>query len=379
MNIIQIYRNKLPKTMANEYIPLDAPSLHGNERKYLNQCIDTNWISWQGEFVGKLESAIAEYCNTSYGLTIVNGTYALVLALQALKIGPGDEVILPTFTMSATAFAVSSVGARVVWVDNAQGSLTMDPAEVANKIGPKTKAVIAVHLYGRAVDMDGLLAVTTPMQIPVIEDVAEGFGAESSGKKVGGLGLVGCHSFHNKILASGEGGAVTLNDSKLAQIINDLRTPPPDNAGGKVVALNNRMSNLASAVALAQLERVNELISKRRAIARMYDQLFSVKPGLITYPERRGELCVYWRYQIGLEKSIKISNIELVNRLKSMKIEARPVFTPMHLHPKYKFEAIGSYPNAVEISSQAIDLPSSPNLTENQVEIVANAVLKLLG
>jgi perosamine synthetase len=362
--------------MNNQYIPLDAPSLIGNERKYLNQCIDTNWISWQGEFVGTLESEMAKYCNTSHGLTIVNGTYALVLALQALKIGPGDEVILPTFTMSATAFAVSSVGARVVWVDNAKGSLTLNPLEVAKKIGPNTKAVIAVHLYGRAVDMDSLLEITNPLQIPVIEDVAEGFGAKTSGKIVGGLGLIGCHSFHNKILASGEGGAVTLNDSNLAKIINDLRTPPPDNAGGKVVALNNRMSNLASAVALAQLERADELIAKRRAVAQIYDQFFTNIPGVITYPERSDEFCVYWRYQIGLDKNHKMSNIELVKQLKTINIEARPVFTPMHLHPKYENDAPGDFPNAVEISSQAIDLPSSPNLTKNQVEIVANAVLK---
>ncbi|MBI3544757.1 MAG: DegT/DnrJ/EryC1/StrS family aminotransferase [Deltaproteobacteria bacterium] len=361
------------------FIPLDEPLLGGNERKYLNQCIDTNWISWQGEFGGRLEKAMAGYCETKHALAIVNGTYALVLALQALGVGPDDEVICPTLTMSATAFAATTVGAKVVWVDNAPHSLTLDPADVARKITAKTKAVLAVHLYGRAADMERLLAVTKPKNIPVIEDVAEGFAAKTSGRRVGGWGTIACHSFHNKILASGEGGAVTLNDDRLAAKLNELRTPPPDNAGGTVIALNNRMSNLAAAVALAQLERVDELVETRRKVAKLYDQYFAGVPGLETFKERDNEWCVFWRYQIALTPGHPLTNKELVARLRKHNIESRPIFTLMSDHPYYKPLSSGEYPNARLVSEQSLDLPSSPRLTPEQIERVAKTVIECVA
>lgn len=359
----------------DELIPLDEPCLIGNERKYLNHCIDTNWLSWQGEFTGKLETQLAAYCNTKHCLAIVNGTAALVLALEALGIGPGDEVIVPTLTMSATAFAVTTVGANVVWADSTRNGLTISVEDVARKITDRTKAVIVVHLYGRAVDMESLLKITEPRGCYVIEDVAEGLGAITSDKKAGGWGTIGCHSFHNKILASGEGGAITTNDDNLAKKIEELRTPPPDNFGSNIIVLNNRMSNISCAVALAQLERIEELIMRRRRLANLYDEFFRAAPGIHSFKERENERCVYWRYQIALTEDYPLTKNDLVAKLWERKIFARPIFTLMSEHPYYKTLSSGEYPNAADVSSRSIDLPSGPNLTVEQIKRVANLIL----
>lgn len=346
-------------------IPLDSPLLNGNEKKYLNQCIDSNWISWQGEFVGRLETEIAKYCNTKHGIAIVNGTYALIIALRALDIGPGDEVIVPTLTMSASTFAISAVGATPVWVDCAPGSLLMDPKDVSVKITDKTKAIMAVHLYGYSVNMVELKQIAG--DIPIIEDAAESFGSTYLGKVVGSLGTIACHSFHNKIIGSGEGGAITTNDDQLAERVRELRVPPPDNAGGKYFTLNNRMSNLAAAVALAQLERVKDIIALRRNVAKIYTEAFSQNPKIRLIDEKACEMPVYWRYQIFVD-----DNQALVEKLKSKDIEARTIFTPMHRHPYYNEQ--GVFPRAEYLSSQGVDLPSGPSLTADQIMTVIQAV-----
>jgi perosamine synthetase len=360
-------------------IPLDAPSLSGNERRYLCECIDSNWISWQGAFVGRTESFLANYCSTRHALTVVNGTYALVMALQALEIGPGDEVIVPAFTMSATAFAVTTVGAKCVWIDCAPRSLTLDVDDVARKITDRTRAVMAVHLYGHAVDMERLLAITEPRGIAVIEDVAEAFGASAAGRRVGGWGTIACHSFHNKIIACGEGGAITLNDDVLAGRLEKLRTPSPDNFDNELIALNNRMSNVAGAVALAQLERVDELISHRRAVAAYYDERFVGVKGLSPFPVRSHENCVYWRYSLEVGPEYRLTRDELVSRLTGQGIEVRPVFRLVTEHPHYKEDNPGPFLHAEKIAAGALDLPSSPTLTEDQICRVADAVLAPVG
>jgi perosamine synthetase len=361
--------------VSGKMIPLDEPMLDGNEKRYLAECIDTNWISWQGQFCRRMEQLLAVCCdNTQYCFAIVNGTQALIVALQALGIGPGDEVIVPALTMSATAFAVTTVGANIVWVDSRQDSFTLSPEDVARKITPRTKAVMAVHLYGFPVDMAGLLAITRPKGIHVIEDVAEALGAKTGGARVGGIGTIGCHSFHNKIVASGEGGAITLNDSELAARVEELRTPPPDNRDSRNLVLNNRMSNLACAVALAQIERLDELIARRRRVARLYDDLFAGVPGIGTYRARDDEERVYWRYQISLTDEYPLTKEQLVEKLRHRQIQVRPVFTLMSEHPIYKNLSSGLYPNAAAVSACSLDLPSGPKLSEANVTLVADLI-----
>lgn len=357
-------------------IPLDSPSLIGNEKKYLIECIDTNWISWQGKFVGQLEKSLCDYCSTEYAVAVVNGTYALIIALRALNIGEGDEVIVPAFTMSASAFAVESVGATVVWVDTEEHRMTLDPEDVSKKITDKTKAVIAVHLYGYAADVDALLSICDPLDIPVIEDAAESFGATIGGKRVGGLGKVACHSFHNKIISSGEGGALTTNDPELFEKIVELRVPSPDNSTGKILTLNNRMSNIVAAVALAQLERVDEIIDLRRSRAQIYKDRLHGIDGLGMISERIDELSVYWRYQILIDPRI-MSNDQMVDSLRQKGIESRTVFSLMPYHSYYQKIDL-TFPHSQHISTLGVDIPSGPNLTDDQVNYVADAICEII-
>jgi perosamine synthetase len=343
------------------HISLDSPLLNGNEKEYLNQCIDTNWISWQGEFVDRLEAEIANYCGTKFGLSIVNGTYAIVIALRALGVKQGDEVIVPTLTMSATTFAVSSIGAKVVFADCAPNSLNAEAQQIKEKVTPNTKAIIAVHLYGSPCNVQAIKEAVG--DIPVIEDAAESFGAEINGKRAGSLGDLACHSFHNKIIASGEGGAITFNNPAYKDKIIQLRTPAENNASGTELCLNNRMSNVAAAIALAQLEQVDTLIEKRRKIASIYNEYFKN----VILEEHKN---VYWRYQIFVN-----NRQELIACLKEKGIETRAVFTPMHKHPYYNDSNI--FPNAELISSTGLDIPTSPALTEQEVRYVATTIRDL--
>lgn len=358
-------------------IPLDSPSLIGNEKKYLNECIDTNWISWQGRFVSRLEEEIAKYCSTNYAVAVINGTYGLIMALRALGIGKGDEVIVPAFTMSATAFAVESVGATVVWVDTSENSLNLDPNDVLQKITDKTKAVIAVHLYGYAADMFSLSEICERYNIPIIEDAAESFGASIRDRRVGSLGAIACHSFHNKIIGSGEGGAITTNDPILYQRILDLRVPSPNNSSGITMTLNNRMSNITAAVALAQLERVDEIIDLRRSRAKIYTEYFKKLDGIETISERPDERAVYWRYQILIDPDI-ISNTDMVNELRNEGVESRTVFSLMPYHNYYQSMDL-KFPRSEFISSVGVDIPSGPSLSDNDTEYVCEAVTKILS
>ena len=294
---------------------------------YLNVSIPTGSPGRANFAVGWSKRWLPGAGDTRHCFAIVNGTQALVVALQALDIGEGDEIIVPTLTMSATSFAATAVGAKVVWADAQKDSFTIDPEDVARRITSRTKAVMAVHLYGRVVDMPALLAITKPRGIPVVEDVAEALGAAWQGGRVGGLGTIGCHSFHNKIVASGEGGAITLNDSNWRPGWRNC-APPPDNSDSHTLVLNNRMCNLACAVALAQIERLDELIARRRRVAQLYDELVCGVPGIKTLPEKDGESCVYWRYQIALTDEYPLTK-EAFGR----KTKTPPSPGPARVHP----------------------------------------------
>jgi perosamine synthetase len=350
-------------------IPLDSPLLVGNEKNYLNECIDTNWVSWQGRFVNQLENEIANYCGTNFGVSIINGTQALIIALRALGVGPNDEVIVPAFTMSATTFAVSSLGAKIIWADVDDNSLNIGAAQVQEKITKNTKAIIAVHLYGSPCDIESIKLVAG--DIPIIEDAAESFGATINSKVVGSMGDISCHSFHNKIIASGEGGAVTLNNEMLFEKIKSLRTPAEDNSFGNDLVLNSRMSNIAAAVALAQLENINLLINNRRRIADIYNEHFNNRVDVKILKEKENCKNVYWRYQIFVDANVRDL---LVNRLKNKGIESRSVFKLMNEHPYYQNNV--NLKNSKLLSLTGIDIPTSPKMTDQEAEFVARTVLE---
>ncbi len=323
-----------------EWISVAQPDLCGNELYYLQQCVESGWISGNGPFVGRFEAEFAEFCGVKEAISCSSGTAALHLALVALGVGPGDEVIVPTLTYVATANAVRYCGATPVFADSEALTMNVDPADVEHKISAHTKAIVAVHLFGQCADMDQLLGLAQEKNISLIEDAAEAHGATHRGRRAGSIGAVAAFSFFgNKIVTTGEGGMVTLDDPKLAALIRLLRNQAAEARRPywhKMVGFNYRMTNLQAAVGVAQMERIYEMLDRRARLAAWYEEALAglddylMRPGL-----RPGNGHAYWMYTIGLRPTASERRDEVVRLLAADGIEARPVFSPVHLMPPY--------------------------------------------
>jgi len=321
-------------------IPVCEPTLGGNEMKYVQQAIETNWISSAGRFIRDFEARFAELCGVQYGIACANGTVAMHLAMATLGLEAGDEVIIPTFTMIATANAVTYCGAKPVLVDMEPDYWQMDLNQVEAKITPRTKAIVPVHIYGHPTDMDALMALAEKHGLMVIEDAAEAHGAEYKGRRTGGLGHAAGFSFYgNKIITTGEGGMVTTNDRTLAQLAWNLR----DHAFSherhfwhKFVGFNYRMTNLQAAVGLAQVEQLDGFVAARRRNAAEYNcRLYGI-PGIRTPAEAPWAKNVYWMYGIMVDETeYGMSRDALRRVLADHGIETRTFFIPMHCQPVY--------------------------------------------
>ena len=269
-------------------IPVCEPLLGGKEIEYVLDCLKTNWISSKGKYVEEFEEQFAHYCGCKYGISTTSGTTALHLALASVGIKSDDEVIIPTFTMGATAFAIVYTGAKPVLVDSEPETWNMDVTKIEEKITPpRTKAIMPVHIYGHPCDMDPIEEIAEKYNLWLIEDAAETHGAEYKGRKAGGIGHIGCFSFYaNKIITTGEGGMLVSNDEKIAEKarrLKDLAHSPEKRFLHTDVAFNYRMTNIQAAIGLAQFERIDELAERRRRNAHLYNSLLKGIDG-ITLP-----------------------------------------------------------------------------------------------
>lgn len=361
-------------------IPVCEPTLGGNEMKYVQQAIETNWISSAGRFIRDFEARFAEICGVKYGIACANGTVAMHLAMATLGLEPGDEVIIPTFTMIATANAVTYCGAKPVLVDMEPGYWQMDLNQVEAKITPRTKAIVPVHIYGHPTDMDPLMALAEKHGIMVIEDAAEAHGAEYKGRRTGGLGHAAGFSFYgNKIITTGEGGMVTTNDRELAQLAWNLR----DHAFSherhfwhKFVGFNYRMTNLQAAVGLAQVEQLDGFVASRRRNAAEYNCRLHGIPGIRTPAEAPWAKNVYWMYGIMVDEAeYGMSRDALRQVLADHGIETRTFFIPMHCQPVYWQQFKGErYPVAEDLCKRGFYLPSASSLSLDEIEYVAGVI-----
>ena len=360
-------------------IPVCEPTLAGNELKYVTEAVETNWISSRGTFIHKFEALFAEKMGARYGVACANGTVSLHLALATTGIGPGDEVIIPTFTMIATANAVAYLGATPVLVDSEPVTWNVDVAQVEAKITPRTKAIIPVHTYGHPVEMDALNAIARKHGLFVLEDAAEAHGARYRGRPVGSLGDAASFSFYgNKIITTGEGGMVTTNREDVARLAWNLR----DHAFSaerhfwhKFMGYNYRITNLQAAVGLAQTEQLEKFVAARRANAAYYTSLLRQIPGIVTPPEADWAVNVFWMYGILLDAAFPLTRDELRNGLAKRGIETRTFFIPMHCQPIYFDHYRGQrYPVAEDLCKRGLYLPSASNLTRAEVETVVAAI-----
>ncbi|MBI2304209.1 MAG: DegT/DnrJ/EryC1/StrS family aminotransferase [Chloroflexi bacterium] len=360
-------------------VPVCEPMLMGNEAKYVLDCLQTNWISSAGKYIPLFEEKFSRCCHTSYGVACTSGTTALHLAMAALGVGPEDEVIVPTFTMIATANAVTYTGAKPVLVDSEMETWNMDPALVETRITPRTKAIMPIHTYGHPADMDALQDIAQRHGLYLVEDAAEAHGAEYKGRRAGSLSDVACFSFYaNKIITTGEGGMLTTNNPEIAAITRNLR----DHAFSterhfwhKYVGFNYRMTNVQAAIGLAQTEHFDDFVALRRNHALLYNSLLRDVPGLRLPPEKPWAKNVFWMYGILVEDEFGISRDELRRKLAAKGIETRTFFIPIHLQPIY-FSQHGeeSYPVAEELCRRGMYLPSASSLKEEDIHFVVECV-----
>jgi perosamine synthetase len=353
-------------------IPVYAPYLHGREKQYVDDCMNSSWIA-KGPFIARFEAQFADHLRTGHATTVCNGTAALHLALLALGIGPGDEVLVPTLTYIASVNVIAHTGAIPVLVDSLSSTWQLDPSDVRRKITPRTKAVLAVHLYGQPCEMDQLVQICRDARVWLVEDCAESFGAMYHGQKTGTFGDIAAFSFFgNKTITTGEGGMVTSASADLVDRVSHLKAQgvsPTREYWHDELAFNFRMSNICAAIGLAQLEMADEILKKKRRVAHWYQVKLRDQP-LELHREAEGSTHSFW--MCSALAADETTRDALRAHLKGRGIETRPVFYPAHAMPV--FASTLSFPVAESISSRGLNLPSYPALTEDLVEQVCEAI-----
>jgi perosamine synthetase len=369
------------------FIPVNEPVLDGNEKKYLAQCIDSGWISSEGPFVRDLEVKFADRVGRKHGIAVCNGSAALDAAAAALRLGPGDEVIMPTFTIISCASAITRLGATPVLIDCDQATWNMDPSAIESRVTPKTKAIMVVHLYGLPVNMDPVLDIAKRHNLRIIEDAAEMIGQTYRGRPCGSFGDLSTFSFYpNKHITTGEGGMIVTDDDALAERCRSLRNlcfAPPRRFIHEELGWNFRMTNLQAAVGLAQLERLDEFVARKRHSFARYMELLVDVDG-IQLPVACTEFAdnINWVFGVVLDDEVPFDAVGAMKRLTDLGVGTRPFFWPMHEQPVFRRMGLFAgdrHPHAERIARRGFYLPSGLALTDHQIVRVADAVRRILA
>lgn len=365
--------------MSQYKIPLYQPDLGGNEKRYVLECLDSTWISSKGDFISEFENQFARYSRTKHALGVCNGTLALHLALVTLGIGPGDEVIVPTLTYIAAVNAIAYTGATPVFVDSLRETWQIDPADVRRKITSRTKAIMAVHLYGQPCEMDALTQIAKEDHLFLVEDCAESFGAKYNDRLVGTFGDMAAFSFYgNKTITTGEGGMVVTNDDELAErarLFKGQGLAAEREYWHEVIGYNYRMTNICAAIGLAQLERADEFLSRKRKLAERYQQRLAQLP-IELHVEAPNTTHSYWMVSVLVTNPADRDRLRA--HLRERGIETRPLFYPVHTMPMYATQG-PSFPIAEDLARRGINLPSWPGLTAAQVDMIVSEIAAYFG
>ncbi|NBW81911.1 DegT/DnrJ/EryC1/StrS aminotransferase family protein [bacterium] len=362
--------------------PVYRPNLAGNESRYVNECLQSSWISSRGEFVTRFEREFAAWVGAAAATSCSNGTVSLHLALLALGIGAGDEVIVPAFTYVASVNAIRYVGAIPVFVESALDDWQMDLSAVERALTPKTKAIMAVHLYGQACDLKKLSMLCKQKGIFLVEDCAEAIGTRVGMAHVGTFGDIGSFSFFgNKTITTGEGGMLISNNPALIARCAHLKSQavsPERSYWHDAIGYNYRMTNICAAIGTAQLERVEPVLARKRTIAMRYRDALKAVPKVVFHDETPGTTHSYWMVSIRVENE-KMRD-ELRAHLQNNDIETRPGFPPSHLFPMHREFARGqSFPQAELLGATSINLPSYPDLSNDDVDFICSAIADYFG
>jgi perosamine synthetase len=371
--------------MNKFFIPVNEPLLEGNEKKYLNECIDTGWVSSEGPFVNFFEESFAKRVDRKFGIAVSSGTAALDIAVEALGLGPGDEVIMPTFTIISCVHQIVRSGATPVVIDSNPVTWNMDVSQIESKITKRTKAIMVVHIYGLPVDMDPILDLAKQYDLKIIEDAAEVIGQTYRGKPCGSFGDISIFSFYpNKLITTGEGGMVLMDDEALVEKCHGLRNLCFQKKQRFVhdhLGWNYRMTNMQAAIGLAQLEQLDKFIKKKREMGKSYtNHLNDVKGIQLPLENTNYAENIYWIYGIVLDEEIPLDSRDVMNILAEDRIGTRPFFWPMHEQPVFKKMGLFNnehYPVAERIARRGFYIPSGLALNESEIKKVAEKIINL--
>jgi perosamine synthetase len=371
----------------NDFIPVNEPLLNGNEKKYLNECIDTGWISSEGPFISRFEAGIASRVGRKYAVAVSNGTVAIDAAITALGIGRDDEVIMPAFTIISCITQIIRLGAKPVLVDSDPLTWNMDVSQIESRITSKTKAIMIVHIYGLPVDVEPVLALAKKYGLKVLEDAAEMHGQTYKGRPCGSFGDISTFSFYpNKHITTGEGGMIVTDDEPLykrCQSLRNLCFQPQKRFVHEELGWNMRMTNLQAALGVAQLERLDEFVSRKRLLGRLYTELFSGLDKYVELPLVKTEYAenIYWVYGMVLKDQMPFGAAEAMKKLADLGIGTRPFFYPMHKQPVLLRMGLfenENYPIAERLAERGFYIPSGLALGEDQIQTVAEKVRSVL-
>jgi perosamine synthetase len=365
-------------------IPVNTPIFCGNEKKYLNECIDTGWISSEGPFVKRFEEQMAVYVERKYATACANGSAALDLAVKALGLQEGDEVIMPSFTIISCAQSLVNQGITPILIDCHFDTFNMKVDDIEPAITSKTKAIMIVHIYGLSVDIDPILLIAKKYNLKIIEDAAEVLGQTYKGKKCGSFGDISTFSFYpNKHITTGEGGMVLTNDNEINNKLKSARnlcfsTDREKRFIHEDLGWNYRMTNIQSALGVAQLEQIEKFLKKKRQIGYLYNELLSgIKS--INLPITHLDYCenIYWVYALTIKDECNLTAKEVMSKLTEMGIGTRPFFYPMHKQPVFRkkgFFQNEEYPNATKLYERGFYIPSGLGLLDVQIDKISNAL-----
>lgn len=366
-------------------IMVNEPLLSGNEKKYLTECIDTNWISSEGPFVEKFEKQMAQYVGRKYATACSNGTAALEIAARALNLREGDEVIMPSFTIISCAQALTNLGVKPVLIDSAFDTFNMKVEDVESRITSKTAAIMIVHIYGITVNVDPILMLAKKYNLRVIEDAAEVIGQTYKDQRCGSFGDISIFSFYpNKHITTGEGGMVLSDNLELDQRAKKLRNLcfSEQRFIHDEIGFNYRMTNMQAALGVAQLERIEQIVDKKRLIGSTYNLLLD-DLDMINLPVKSTDYCenIYWVYAITLKDHSNTTARQVMSDLAEYKIGTRPFFYPIHQQPVYRKQGLflqDSLPNSEKLYNTGFYIPSGLALTSTQMKLVSEALHEVL-
>lgn len=366
-------------------VMVNEPLLNGNEKKYINECIDTNWISSEGPFVKKFETQMAEYVGRKFATACSSGTAALDIAVSSLELQEGDEVIIPTFTIISCAQALTKLGVRPVLVDCEYDTFNMKVGDIESKITSKTKAIMIVHIFGLTADIDPILDLAKRYNLKVIEDAAQAIGQDYKNKKCGSFGNISIFSFYpNKLITTGEGGMVLCDDDSLDKRTKSLRNLcfGAERFVHNEIGFNYRMTNMQAALGVAQLERIDQIVKKKRWIGKTYNGLLK-DLDMINLPVKSTNYCenIYWVYAITLRDDFPKTARQVMSELGKYKIGTRPFFYPMHQQPVFNKARLflkDKLPISKKLYEKGFYIPSGLAITELQMEEVSESLHKVL-